>query len=588
VACVLAAATGATGATSGTVVGATVPSATQIDASTCATNTAATNFGNLLPGVSALTPGTCIVQFGSSNDTSSLRLRQTDSSGVAMWRLPTGAPDTSYGGGDGASDAATPVTSPVWNRGASWDALADDTVYVGATHGSDIRIYRLRPDGNLDTGWGGTGLVTFTQPNQGTVLAATAGDRPFVAGASGIGQLIVGRFRTDGTFDTNVDADPATHCDADGWNQFALPGGLTGAAPSSITYDATTGRTYVGIAADNGSDNDMGIAAITPTCQLDTSFSGDGWWWHDFGNYEITTDVVVDDDGDLMVFAEQGSNDVATARLDSAGAPDLTYNGTGFKAFDTAAFGEHTRAAVRDGSRVLVAVEVKLCVCDTETRILAIRDDGTLDPAYGTAGVFTIDVESSRDDEPGDVMLDAAGNLALIGTFRDGGGSGPYGARIKANGTLDTTFGYGGTGVGAYIAGRQHHYSYIHEGIDGRSLVGHRRDVDGTNDTYIIDRNTTVAVDQYLDDTRDWLTPGTGQFGVCLASTTGTAAWPTDASCTQGSDPWWRAVPTASTIVATEATAGPQTASLRFGFRTLANQPPGTYVAPITFEVIAP
>jgi photosystem II stability/assembly factor-like uncharacterized protein len=74
----------ASSATSSVVVGVNVPSASYVDASQCATNTAATNFGVVQPSASATTAADCTVLFGSSNDTASLHLTQTDRLGGAM------------------------------------------------------------------------------------------------------------------------------------------------------------------------------------------------------------------------------------------------------------------------------------------------------------------------------------------------------------------------------------------------------------------------------------------------------------------------------------------------------------------------
>lgn len=90
VAAVLQAARPASGATSSTVVTATVPSATTLDATACAAGAAdVTDFGIVMPGSSAVTGTDCVVLFGSSNDTSMLLAYQTDQGGDAMRPAPT-------------------------------------------------------------------------------------------------------------------------------------------------------------------------------------------------------------------------------------------------------------------------------------------------------------------------------------------------------------------------------------------------------------------------------------------------------------------------------------------------------------------
>ncbi len=86
-----------TAATSGTVVGATVPSATNIDTGACASGVAGrTHFGSVLPGTSVVTPTDCSIVFGSSNDTARLRIEQTDQLGIAMYQPSRGTLDPTF------------------------------------------------------------------------------------------------------------------------------------------------------------------------------------------------------------------------------------------------------------------------------------------------------------------------------------------------------------------------------------------------------------------------------------------------------------------------------------------------------------
>lgn len=80
-------------AASGTsTVSVTVASATTVSAAGCLTGIPnVTDFGTVLPGTSNVTSGVCEILFGSSNDTSMLRLYQTDLDGmlwlpVPLWR----------------------------------------------------------------------------------------------------------------------------------------------------------------------------------------------------------------------------------------------------------------------------------------------------------------------------------------------------------------------------------------------------------------------------------------------------------------------------------------------------------------------
>ncbi|MCW2972027.1 MAG: hypothetical protein JWN72_300 [Thermoleophilia bacterium] len=70
---------------SSSTVGVTVLSATQLDTTGCAPNTAGvTLFGSVTAGSSTVTSADCVIAFGSSNDTSMLRIAQEDGAGRAL------------------------------------------------------------------------------------------------------------------------------------------------------------------------------------------------------------------------------------------------------------------------------------------------------------------------------------------------------------------------------------------------------------------------------------------------------------------------------------------------------------------------
>jgi photosystem II stability/assembly factor-like uncharacterized protein len=125
-------------ATGSTVVGASVPSATTLDASTCPPLAAGiTNFGNVTAGSVLKTSADCAVTFGSSNDSASLRVAQSDGVGTAM-----GAPASAWTRAIGVSsrwidvDEAAGTTWAVRSNGLVYRSL-DDGVSWPSTVGVD-------------------------------------------------------------------------------------------------------------------------------------------------------------------------------------------------------------------------------------------------------------------------------------------------------------------------------------------------------------------------------------------------------------------------------------------------------------------
>ena len=111
-----------------------------------------------------------------------------------------------------------------------------------------------------------------------------------------------------------------------------------------------------------------------------------------------------------------------------------------------------------------------------------------------------------------------------------------------------------------------------------------------------VERQTATPLPDYVGGTTDW-TNGANMFGACLRAVSGAGVqpvWPVNATCPTTSGTYWSPIPindaAAGAKIANTATAGSNSmvADLRFGMRTSATQPVGTYVADLTFEVIAP
>jgi photosystem II stability/assembly factor-like uncharacterized protein len=95
----------------------------------------------------------------------------------------------------------------------------------------------------------------------------------------------------------------------------------------------------------------------------------------------------------------------------------------------------------------------------------------------------------------------------------------------------------------------------------------------------------------YDGSTASWT--GTGFFGICLRDAPGTASsWPASGTCPQANGTAWRALPANGTLpaatAATTSAPGTTTVAFRFGLKVPNAQAPGTYVAPVAFEVTAP
>lgn len=228
--------------------------------------------------------------------------------------------------------------------------------------------------------------------------------------------------------------------------------------------------------------------------------------------------------------------------------------------------------------------------------------NGTLDPAYGTAGVFgsgggatTLGMVARED---GSVII--GGAVFFFELFAGA-------TLVTPDGQRDTRL-RGGTPLGSFgavdiAAGNDNSFGMA-IGVDGNLYMSASTSTNN-GDVSVIKFDAAQIADYVDDTTADWDTAGNlNLFGACLAGVAGGASsgggsWVVDTFGTAGdcaaddSEPW-NAIDDdglgASAKVAESTGSGTTNAQalIRFGLRTRSDEPPGLYSAPITFEAVAP
>lgn len=155
--------------------------------------------------------------------------------------------------------------------------------------------------------------------------------------------------------------------------------------------------------------------------------------------------LVVLEDGSFLVagFAERdGQQQFALARF----RPDATLDesfGEGGVVLTPVGSGDaqaNALAVQGDGKTVLAGFAAGLG--GTDFALARYLPDGTLDSGFGQGGIAIVPI-TSGDDRAEDVALDAEGFILVAGTAASGAGDFAL-ARLRPNGTVDSTFGQGG------------------------------------------------------------------------------------------------------------------------------------------------
>ena len=305
-----------------------------------------------------------------------------------------GGLDLTFGGGDGIANLSW--TAPGGRYGVphavatQQDDGLEKLIVAGWTYVQEgrklvigLRVDRLMPDGSLDTSFGAGGSF-IRKAGYARGLAIQPWDQKIVT--VGAEPANVTRLMPDGGFDTSFGS-----------------GGIVNATNSVTGYAAVfqpDGKIVVtGSLAAKGQKVNMGVARFHATGAIDTGFGTLGKTGIDFGTNSRARDVKLSGDKIVVVGSagEFTTNDMAVARLTSSGQLDTTFSSDGKIAYDFEGLTDYAwDAAVRLDGRILVVADFDtLPLHQRRIAILGFTATGSFDPLFGTDGVVTTAVSGN-------------------------------------------------------------------------------------------------------------------------------------------------------------------------------------------------
>lgn len=286
-----------------------------------------------------------------------------------------------------------------------------------------LTVFRLDPDGALDLGFGGDGIVDLgTGENAGlggTSVALDSDGRIVVAGvrADGYGEVIVARFLADGSLDAS----------------FGTLGVFTGPV-----IDASAGRPQILRTGDGrfrvtttgwepgSSVTRCQVLGLTAGGELDATFGNAGVADVGSGGPDSVTcsPLAQQSGGGLLVAGSKGSSGMLV-RLVASGAQDATFAAPSVATATTGV----TALGVSGGS-LLVAGRGPAGV--SGALVVRLLEDGQLDTLFGNGGSSWIDLPSDDGTEPlvHDVAPLSDGGALLAGAAADYFFGEPFIARL--------------------------------------------------------------------------------------------------------------------------------------------------------------
>lgn len=612
----------AAAATSTIVVSMEVQSATTLVQGCVAGGTGA-DLGQVLPGSSAVTTADCSIQFGSSNNTSMIQIWQQDRGGRAMFAQPRGDMVSSFGTsgiatwdvpGGGDLEKLMSMAMMPDGSGRFYALLAHST--------TEAALARFQADGTLDTafssGDGTDGFLLFSDsvaPDNWSRIAVQNDGRIVVAAWASAADpaTLVRRFLATGDVDNSFGTGGTlihNACDPDAASNSEW---MTSMMIDDRGRILLSGTCEITVAADSS----WIVMRVTSDGRVDTTFAGDGVFdWNGNAGWEPGDGgIVVQPDGKILIAGESrpGGNSRATVvRLLDDGTPDPGFDGgsgnlwagNGYVAYASGVVQNQPRALALDGTGRIIVTQRMGGGTDatTDTGVLRLTSDGSRDVTWDTDGWSTHAFVAGGKDEPGKVLAWPDGSLTIIGTLGADVSRDAFVARLTPSATLDTRFSSDGIASWEVQAGFGNRANLGVLALDGRLLIGGTADRSGTDSTAAFYQLDAVTVDDYLDlgggSDRDWSSAATtNMFGMCLRQVGGGAsqsAFTVDAGadCAATDADEWYAIPQAPGASAKLATLPTSletgTVMLRFGLRASTTQAPGGYVAPVTFQVVAP
>lgn len=353
--------------------------------------------------------------------------------------------------------------------------------------GDDVAVARYAGNGDLDPSFAGGKVETDFGGAERVEAVAVQPDGKIVVAGSDIRsdvpymRLFLARYNADGTVDTGFGTDGRVYADQ-------ITGDLNGNQPVDLNV-ADDGTILAAVTYDvpqsGGGIDHVALLHFAPNGSLDPSFGDNGIADAPLGNAIRLGSINLLDNGQALATGTaspngSGDNQSAIVRLDPDGRLDSSFGGDGVVTVN-ALPGRHDQAnaSIVDGAGNVVVVGEG---DPSELILMRLNHDGSLDPSFGTDGVF------SEHAFGGTLQVVLQPNRKIM-TF----GSGMVYRFLADGGGVDTSFGIGGTPEPETGAG----YTYISrlEGFataeqnDGNFLVaGTKLDQNSDADSFEIAR----------------------------------------------------------------------------------------------------
>jgi len=187
---------------------------------------------------------------------------------------------------------------------------------------------------------------------------------------------------------------------------------------------------------------DFAVARLTSNGLADNTFSGDGRLLTNFGAAEWASDVAILGDGKVVVVGNKlsgGLYDVVVARYTAGGALDTTFSSTGKRVIGYGAGTNNTgQAMAMQSDGKIVIVGRRFNGTNDDFAVYRLLGGGAPDNTFSGDGRTVVDFGASEDAS--DVLVQPDGKIVVVGSRYLNGSYNFAVARLKTDGSPDTSF----------------------------------------------------------------------------------------------------------------------------------------------------
>jgi uncharacterized delta-60 repeat protein len=347
-----------------------------------------------------------------------------------------GSLDSSFG-------TAGKVTTLVGRSSEAWDVVLQSDgkiVVVGHLNNgtdNDFVMVRYNTDGSLDSSFGTAGKVTTlvgTRNEEAYSVVLQNDGKIVVVGYAwddaGNSDFAVVRYNTDGSLDTNSDADPLISFGTDGIVTTPIGSGRDKA--QSVVLQSDGKIVVAGQSESVSNQGDFAVVRYNTDGSLDTnsdadpliSFDTDGIVTTNFVDNDSAMSVVLQSDGKIVAagFSNQNSK-IAVARYNTDGSLDITFDTDGKQTTTISDEANGEEVVLQSDGKIVVAGFIMTRVGGSSNYDFAVvryNTDGSLDTTFSGDGIQTTDIDQpatvSSFDQAYSVVMQSDGKIVVAGT----------------------------------------------------------------------------------------------------------------------------------------------------------------------------